>query len=76
MKLIRTWTGDQAKRKRVEMGMSQTQFWQVAQVKQSGASRFEQGRRIPEAVQQLLTIGFGTELQSQAVVESIKNSSK
>lgn len=68
-KLVREWTGEQARKRRGEMGLTQAQFWERFQVGQAGGSRYEGGRTIPKPVQALLTIGLGTDLQAKETVD-------
>lgn len=57
--------------KRQKLGLNQSQFWGQIGVTQSGGSRYESGRKIPAAVQKLLTIAYGTESQRTKLVEAL-----
>ncbi len=39
-----------------KLGMNQTEFWNAVGVTQSGGSRYESGRAIPNAVRELVRI--------------------
>ncbi len=41
---------------RKKLGMNQTEFWNAVGVTQSGGSRYESGRAIPNAVRELVRI--------------------
>ncbi len=45
--------------------LNQSVFWARVGVTQSGGSRYESGRNIPEAVQLLLQLTYGTPKQSE-----------
>lgn len=72
MKLSREWTGAQALAKRQALGLNQSAFWAKVMTTQSGGSRYEGGRSIPKPVQALLTIAFGTDLQSQETIRGLR----
>lgn len=73
MKLVREWNGEQAKKVRIARNQNQTVFWSIVFVGQSGGARYESGRRIPPSVQALMGIAFGTDLQSQATINGLRN---
>lgn len=50
--------GKQALHRRISLGMNQTEFWERVGSSQSAGSRYEKGRAVPEAVQQLLTLSY------------------
>ncbi len=60
MKLKR-FVGDEVRELRRKCGMNQAEFWTRFMTTQSGGSRYESGRDIPEPVQVLLNIAFGSE---------------
>lgn len=72
MKLVREWTGEQAKRLRIARRQNQGSFWEIVHVGQSGGSRYESGRDIPEPTQALMTIAWGTDLQSQETIGRLR----
>jgi len=49
-------TGEDVRELRKKLGRTQAQFWSVAGCGQSGGSRYESGREIPEPVVKLLTL--------------------
>lgn len=57
---------------RKSMGLQQTQFWGRLGVTQSGGSRYEAGREIPEPTLLLLNIVYGPEKQSAKLVEVLR----
>ena len=61
-------TGAEVRKLREKLGMNQTQFWSRVQVQQSAASRYETGRSIPEPVQMLLVMAYGTDKQAAAAL--------
>jgi len=69
---LKIYTGKEARELRRERRMNQGEFWSIFQTTQSGGSRYESGRDIPESVQVLLNIAFGTEAKSAAIVESLR----
>ena len=58
MKLTYT-SGESVVALRQRLGLNQSDFWNQLGVTQSGGSRYESGRRIPEPVQLLLEIVHG-----------------
>lgn len=66
-------TGLEARAKRKKLNMNQTEFWTPLGISQSGASRYESGRDIPEPVQMLYLIRYGTAKQSEAMVDRLRN---
>ena len=65
-------TGPEAKAKRINLGLNQTEFWSRLGITQSGASRYESGRSIPRPVQVLYVIAYGTEKQAEAAIEKLR----
>lgn len=57
---------------RQKLGINQLQFWGQIGVTQSGGSRYESGRKIPAAVQKLLTIAYGTDEQRTEIIEALR----
>lgn len=68
-------SGEAVKKLRRELGSNQADFWGPVGVTQSGGSRYESGREMPRPVQILLTIAYGSEKQSEAVVEALRSKS-
>lgn len=69
---LKTYTGEEVRELRRERRMNQGEFWSIFKTTQSGGSRYESGRDIPESVQALLNIAFGTEARSAAIVEGLR----
>ena len=67
-------TGEEAKAKRIKLGLSQSEFWRPLAVSQSGSSRYESGRNIPRPVQMLLRIAYGTKAQAAKQLEALRPS--
>lgn len=65
-------TGTEARKLREKLGMNQTQFWSRVTVQQSAASRYETGRPIPESVQMLLLMAYGTDKQAAAALAALR----
>jgi len=59
---------------RRQLGLNQSQFWSRVNVTQSGGSRYESGRAIPNPVQTLLTIAYGNDKQVDAMVAWLRGS--
>lgn len=64
--------GVEAAKLRKKLGQNQTQFWNRVTVQQSAASRYESGREIPESVQVLLMLAYGTDKQAAGVVAGLR----
>jgi transcriptional regulator with XRE-family HTH domain len=60
---------------RVRSGLSQEAFWGRIGITQSGGSRYECGRRIPEPVELLLKIAYGSNAEATAAVKALRPSS-
>lgn len=65
-------TGAEVRKLRERLGMNQTDFWSRVSVQQSAASRYETGRSIPEPVQVLLTLVYGTDKQATALFAALR----
>lgn len=65
-------TGEEAKAVRKSLGLNQSTFWGRIATTQSGGSRYESGREIPEPVQYLLHLAYGTERQANALLNFIR----
>ena len=65
-------TGAEVRKLRERLGMNQTDFWSRVKVRQSAASRYETGRSIPESVQTLLIIAYGTDKQATALFAALR----
>lgn len=69
---LRFKTGSDVREHRRKLGMNQSEFWSRLEVTQSGGSRYESGRNIPRPVQILLHMTYGTEKQSQDLVNWLR----
>ena len=59
---------------RTKLGKNQTEFWSHIGVTQSGGSRYESGREIPDAVQFMLNIAYvWTEKQVLSEIEKLRS---
>lgn len=61
---------------RAKKGLNQTEFWGRVGTTQSGGSRYESGRNIPNATKMLLTIVYGTQKQAEAIVNMLRKSTE
>jgi predicted transcriptional regulator len=64
--------GEELRAFRESRGINQTDFWAPFHVTQSGASRYEAGRRVPAAVLTLIEIAYGTDQQAAAIVKRLR----
>lgn len=62
-------SGAQARAVREKSGKNQHAFWAPLGITQSGGSRYESGRNIPEPVRILLALKTGTKAQKLAALE-------
>lgn len=58
---------------RRKQDMNQSEFWSRVGVTQSGGSRYESGRKIPRRVQLLLTLVYGTDVQSEKLTIALRD---
>lgn len=65
-------SGEQAAALRRELGLNQSVFWSRIKVTQSGGSRYESGRKLPQPVQLLLHLAYAPEAQAQALLCSLR----
>lgn len=68
----RRYTGAEISAKRKLTGLNQAEFWRAFGVSQPGGCRYESGREIPEPVQRLLNLVFGSDARSQALLEKLR----
>lgn len=59
------------KRLREQQKLDQASFWNPVGISQSGGSRYEARGRIPQPVQMLLTIRYGTNSQRSRVMQQL-----
>jgi transcriptional regulator with XRE-family HTH domain len=59
------------KRMRKESTLTQEEFWGRIGISQSGGSRYERGRNVPEPVRILLTLAYGSDRERQAALHAL-----
>ena len=69
---LKTYTGGEARALRQKLGLNQSEFWAPFQTTQSGGSRYESGREIPDPVQVLLNIAFNTDAKAAAIFDELR----
>lgn len=69
---LKTYTGEEVRALRQKLGLSQSEFWAPFQTTQSGGSRYESGREIPDPVQVLLNIAFGADAKAAAIFDELR----
>lgn len=57
---------------RKRLGMNQTVFWRHVGVTQSGGSRYESGRMVPEQVLWALHLVYGSEKEAQELLAKLR----
>lgn len=65
--------GKAAKALRLNLGLNQTDFWGRVGVVQSGGSRYESDRGMPEQVAWALHLAYGTEAQAAGLVRWLRS---
>ena len=73
---LKIYTGEEIRDLRRKRGMNQQEFWGHFQTTQSGGSRYESGRDIPEPVQVLLNIAFGSATKATEIVDKLRTLGK
>jgi transcriptional regulator with XRE-family HTH domain len=69
---LKIYAGEEVRDLRRKLGLNQSEFWAHFQVTQSGGSRYESGREIPDPVQMLLNIAFGTDAKATAIFDEFR----
>ena len=69
---LKTYTGAEVLELRRKLGLNQREFWAPSQTTQSGGSRYESSRDIPNPVQVLLNIAFNTDAQAAAIFDELR----
>ena len=64
--------GEQASILRKKLGYNQSDFWSRIKVTQSGGSRYESGREMPEQVSLLLHLTYGTNRQASNLLRWLR----
>lgn len=72
---LHQYTGAEVKALRKAAKLNQGEFWGRFGVTQSGGSRYESGRDIPDAMNILLNIALGDEATSASVVTWMRSKS-
>jgi DNA-binding transcriptional regulator YiaG len=65
-------SGLAAKELRKGLGLNQTAFWARVGVVQTGGSRYESGRAMPQQVAWALRLSYGTPAQARALLEWLR----
>lgn len=65
-------TGDDVRQKRVELYLTQKAFWERIGITQSGGSRYELGRRLPESIAMLLQLAYGTDKEATTLLDALR----
>lgn len=69
---LKIYTGEEVRALRRTLGLNQTEFWAHFQTTQSGGSRYESGREIPDPVQVLLNIALATDAKAAAIFDEFR----
>ncbi len=69
---LKIYTGEEVRKLRRTLNLNQAEFWAPFQTTQSGGSRYEAGRDIPNPVQVLLNIAFGTDAKATAIFNELR----
>ena len=69
---LKIYTGAEVRELRRNLHLNQSEFWTPFQTTQSGGSRYESGRDIPNPVQVLLNIAFGTDAKAAAIFDELR----
>lgn len=68
-----TKSGPEVRKYRLSKDMDQGSFWRRISVTQSGGSRYETGREMPEQVAMMLTIAYGEKREAERLVAKLRN---
>ncbi|WP_297360417.1 XRE family transcriptional regulator [Thauera sp.] len=69
---LKIYTGEEVRAMRQRLGLNQSDFWATFQTTQSGGSRYESSRDIPNPVQALLNIAFSTDAKATAIFDELR----
>lgn len=69
---LKIYTGAEIREIRRKLRLRQAEFWAPFQTTQSGGSRYESGRDIPDTVQVLLNIAFGSDTKASAIFNELR----
>ncbi|CAM5438525.1 XRE family transcriptional regulator [Thauera mechernichensis] len=73
---MKTYTGAEVRELRLGRNLNQSDFWAFFQTTQSGGSRYESGRAIPDSIQVLLNLTFSTKAKATALLEEMRTLGK
>lgn len=69
---LKIYTGEEVRALRQKLSLSESKFWAPFQTTQSGGSRYESGREIPDPVQLLLNIAFNPYAKAAAIFGELR----
>ena len=69
---LKLYTCSEVRELRRKLQLNQSEFWAPFQTTQSGGSRYESGREIPDPVQVLLNIAFNTDAKAAAIFDELR----
>ncbi|MDY0046034.1 MAG: XRE family transcriptional regulator [Thauera propionica] len=69
---LKIYTGEEVRELRRKLQLNQSEFWAPFQTTQSGGSRYESSRDIPNPVQVLLNIAFSTDAKAAAIFDELR----
>lgn len=69
---LKIYTGAEIRQRRLKLQRTQTELWGLLKTTQSGGSRFEGGRSIPQPIQLLLNITFGSDTHAKAIFDELR----
>lgn len=69
---IHQYSGQEIRQLRLQKNLSQTEFWAKFETTQSGGSRYESGRAIPQPVQVLLNLALAPKAQASAMLDTLR----
>ena len=69
---LKIYTGEEVRELRRTLNLNQSEFWAPFQTTQSGGSRYESSRDIPNPVQVLLNIAFNTDAKAAAIFDELR----
>lgn len=64
--------GSAAQQLRHKLNLNQAEFWGRLKVTQSGDSRYESGRNIPEPIKLLMNITYGTQRHADRLLSYLR----
>ncbi len=73
---LKIYTGEELRELRRKLSVNQLEFWTQFHVTQSGGSRYESGRTIPDPVQVLLNLALSPERKAEAILADLRKISQ